>query len=722
MLENESVKTAIPEPPLPLKKNFRKTILFTFLASILTPLIVFLAMETGMRSTGYGYRTSFFLKQEIAQRSVYVNNPEYELRFCPKFLLRKSNPFVMPLTKEKNTIRIFILGSSAALGDPNPSFGFGRILEKMLHARYPQIRFEIINTAMTAINSHAVLPIASECLTKQPDLFVLYMGNNEVAGPFGAGSVVTPYASNLFFIRAQLSLLNWKVGQWIQNLTDRPDSNAAQPQQGKDMEVFSEKNYVRFDDPRLQNVYSHFQSNLDAIVSECVKAGVPLLICTLGTNLKDFPPLASLHDPQLSGDRLNTWNALYQKGIEAENEKRFSDATDFFLHAETIDARYAELNYRLGRCALQQENYQAAKEYFLRARDMDAFRFRADTEINRILRTSASNRETTRIYSVDVENILEASSENQIPGGDLFYKHVYLTFHGNYLVARSLLDAIESALPESSLPEPRADILTERDAKERLAYTLWDRYQSLKAIVLQTSAYPFTEQIDHAEHLQQMKAETGAMEKIMTFHLIHQHKSQYQKALDESPSDWQLHYNFGRLLMAAKFQIEAVTQFTIVTQSIPHHPEAFFDLGVAYLESGDYKNAIEYFQQTLTMQPDYIDADYNIAISLSKLDKNDEALQKYQQIVQRDPVYENAYYQMGSIRFQKQEWDLAEQDFAKVVELNPQSNDALISIGLIQGKRGDFQKALEWFEKAQTNNPDDPTIQRYVRAAQQKLK
>jgi len=41
------------------------------------------------------------------------------------------------------------------------------------------------------------LEIAKDCAHHQADLFILYLGNNEVVGPYGAGTVFTPLSSNL---------------------------------------------------------------------------------------------------------------------------------------------------------------------------------------------------------------------------------------------------------------------------------------------------------------------------------------------------------------------------------------------------------------------------------------------------------------------------------------------------------------------------------------------
>ena len=70
---------------------------------------------------------------------------------------------VMPATKSPDTCRIFIFGESAAMGDPRPNYGAGCYLDVLLSERFPQSKFELINTSTTAINSHVILPIAQEC-------------------------------------------------------------------------------------------------------------------------------------------------------------------------------------------------------------------------------------------------------------------------------------------------------------------------------------------------------------------------------------------------------------------------------------------------------------------------------------------------------------------------------------------------------------------------------
>ncbi|MCX8107998.1 MAG: hypothetical protein N3G20_04265, partial [Verrucomicrobiae bacterium] len=120
-------------------------------------------LEAGLRLIGYGYPTRFFLHHNAVGRSNVVENQWFAKRFMPPTLARRPEPMVVPVTKPPNTCRIFVFGESAAIGDPAPAFGFSRILEVLLRERYPSTRFEVINVAFTAINSHVLREIARDC-------------------------------------------------------------------------------------------------------------------------------------------------------------------------------------------------------------------------------------------------------------------------------------------------------------------------------------------------------------------------------------------------------------------------------------------------------------------------------------------------------------------------------------------------------------------------------
>ena len=181
----EIQKAEVPKPPPPGVQPARGRWLFRLTAMVVTPLLFFGLLEAGLRIGGYGYPTNFFVGPDA--NGAYTPNTWFGWRFFPETLYRKPAHSLVS-AKPAGTIRIFVLGSSAAFGVPDPSFSFGRILEVMLGQRYPDVKFEVVNAAMAAINSHVVLDIARDCATHEPDLFVVYMGNNEVIGPYGPGT------------------------------------------------------------------------------------------------------------------------------------------------------------------------------------------------------------------------------------------------------------------------------------------------------------------------------------------------------------------------------------------------------------------------------------------------------------------------------------------------------------------------------------------------------
>ena len=161
-----------------------------------------LGAELVLRFVGFGYDTTYFQRADGAD--VYTRNLKYGWRFFPRSMATTPEVFRVPVDKPEDTYRVFVMGGSAALGTPDAAYGVARVLQAMVDELYPEGRIQVVNTAMAAINSHVVLEIASECAELDPDLFVVYLGNNEVIGPFGAGTIFAGYSASRQSIRTGL--------------------------------------------------------------------------------------------------------------------------------------------------------------------------------------------------------------------------------------------------------------------------------------------------------------------------------------------------------------------------------------------------------------------------------------------------------------------------------------------------------------------------------------
>ena len=88
----------------------------------------------------------------------------------------------------------------------------------LLRERYPGTDFQVICVALTAIDSSTILPIARECARHQGDLWLIYMGNNEMVGPFGAETSYGFRAPSLGVIRTILAIKSTRIGELLDNL------------------------------------------------------------------------------------------------------------------------------------------------------------------------------------------------------------------------------------------------------------------------------------------------------------------------------------------------------------------------------------------------------------------------------------------------------------------------------------------------------------------------
>ncbi len=250
------------------------------LLAVLAPLLVVGLVEAVLRWTGSGYPTSFLVPHPREGRPVYVDNAFFGYRFFPPRMTRLSAPIVLEKVKKPGVLRVVVLGESAAMGEPQPEFGLARFLEILLADRPAGQAVEVVNAAMTAINSPVLVEIAHELADFRPDVVVLYLGNNEVVGPYGPGTVLAPGGP---LTRARVLASRLRLASLLRAVAPGPGWSG--------MEMFMERP-VRAGDPRLDAVYARFQENVRRIIRKARAAGAEVVLSTVAVNLRDCAPFA----------------------------------------------------------------------------------------------------------------------------------------------------------------------------------------------------------------------------------------------------------------------------------------------------------------------------------------------------------------------------------------------------------------------------------------------
>jgi tetratricopeptide (TPR) repeat protein len=648
----KSKQTAIP-PAAPRHKW-----LFRLAALVVMPLLALAVLEGALRVAGYGYATGLFEKVRIEGRDWLLNNEQFSLRFFPPELSRWPNPLMMEPEKPAGTCRLFIFGESAAQGDPEPSYGAGRYLEVLLRERYPGVNFEVVNVAITAINSHVIVPIARECAGYQGDLWIVYMGNNEMIGPFGAATVFGAKAPPWPVVRLGLALQTTRVGQLLKNLGQKIEGNTGGPGVWGGLQMFL-GNKLPPDDPRKEIVFKNFQRNLQDILRAGRSGGAAIILNTVVVNLKDCPPFTSV--------------------------------------AAGKTSRPADVEYGEAENLLAHGNVAAAHEEFQKACDDDALPFRADSRINGIIRDAARQMGGPDLVLCDAANSLPEAGK--IPGQETFYEHVHFNFDGNYRLALLWAAQAERLLPGDVKNKAKGGWASQEICEARLGLTDWNRCDVFAAVRQRMERAPLSGQSNNDRRVSDLAARIDRMLHLRDAVAATNARALYNDAIARAPRDYMLHENFGEFLELTGNIKQAALEWRQARELMPRNPFAYLTEGQLLEKQADFSAARDAFQQAVNLHPRYAEAWFE----LGKLDaieaKLEDALKNYQHSAALNPNDAQTYLYMGKVLSLLKRSDESVRSFRRALELDGANWEAHYALGGELGMHGQFAEAKAEFQQ-----------------------
>ncbi|HVT73720.1 MAG TPA: hypothetical protein VHD61_11315 [Lacunisphaera sp.] len=448
---------------------------------------VFAATELVLRLAGFGRPAEFFIPDE--KPGWFRTNPWFTNTFFPPTFGLKPVNFRLPKQKPAGEFRVFVVGESAAMGVPEPGFGLAPQLRAQLQAAWPGRHVAVYNLGLTAINSHAIVPIVRQAAEFAPDAFVIYMGNNEVVGPFGPSSVTTQGVPPRALIKLDLFVRRTRVGQLVQRAIQAIGSAGAGRKEWRGMEMFA-RNAIPAGDPRLAAVYANFAANLHEIVADARAAGAKVVLSTVAVNLRDCAPFASTAGESAS---------------EHDDEVGVAER-ESLVEALQRNPRDAGAHFRLARGEEAAGELAAARRDYLEARDDDALRFRADSRINEIIRTEA-RAAGPGVTLVDAARDMGADAASTVApaGANYFLEHVHLAWAGNQELARLLAAGLAQV---EDTPAPHW--LSSADSAAALGYTEFGHAAVAMSMDRLTMRPPFTSQLTYADARTRLQDEIRA--------------------------------------------------------------------------------------------------------------------------------------------------------------------------------------------------------------------
>jgi tetratricopeptide (TPR) repeat protein len=165
--------------------------------------------------------------------------------------------------------------------------------------------------------------------------------------------------------------------------------------------IISDKD-IPYGSPIYEKGKRQFEANLRAIVSKAARAGVPVVLSDLVCNVRDQKPFSSIET-----DSAGSANRAFRAARALESRKRYKEA-----HAE-----------------------------YLRAKDLDAIRFRASEEFDAVILRTA---EAFNAPVVPMKKLFENAAPNGLVGDALMTDHLHPNVNGYFLMADGFFQTLRN--------------------------------------------------------------------------------------------------------------------------------------------------------------------------------------------------------------------------------------------------------------------------------------
>ena len=240
----------------------KKTPRWFYLVLILLPVVIVIFLELSLRLFNYGRTYDQWIPAGEGRLTL---NPEIAFRyFYNTDRVPSANHNYFDKVKKENSYRVFVMGGSSAAGFPySPNGAFSRYIRKRLELLYPERNIEVVNIAMSAINSYALRDMLPGVLEKQPDLIIIYAGHNEYYGALGVGSVET-LGDTRFIVNTVIWLNRFKTFELLRDLIKSVSGWFSSPvkSDGTLMARMSQRQLIPFNSEKYFSGLNQYEGNL----------------------------------------------------------------------------------------------------------------------------------------------------------------------------------------------------------------------------------------------------------------------------------------------------------------------------------------------------------------------------------------------------------------------------------------------------------------------------
>ncbi|QDT50604.1 TPR repeat-containing protein YrrB [Symmachiella dynata] len=689
------------EKPQKSKKRRRISPLKKVLFSIVATVVFFGAMELMLAAFGVnpitynedpfvGFTSRSPLYEEVQApdgTSIYTTASKK---------LQWFNPQAFPAEKAKGDYRIFCVGGSTTYGRPyNDVTSFAGWLRTYLNAADPSHPWEVINAGGISYASYRVASLMEELVEYQPDLFIIYCGQNEflerrtysqlMATPSAVRETGALVARSRIYASVR-TMLGRGGGAQSSSATNKLPEEVEAILDGS----IGPDDYIRDEEQRTQTI-EHFRFNLERMIEIARSVGARVVMVNPAANERNMSPFKNQHSEGLKPGEVARWQELMKQGATQQQSGDFEEALKSVDQAIAIDPHYAQAHFVRGEILYALKQYPEAKQAFQRAIDEDVCPLRILPEMQTVVKEVAAQFE---VPLVDFQELVETKTETGITGEEWFLDHVHPTIDGYRELALSLLSEMES----QGIVKPRSEWTEEsrKQIDEQVMASIDDQAHGT-ALRNLAKVLSWARKYEEAGRLSQLAA-SKLPEDAETLCMaaydferngqLEQAKKTYEKALLLQPDYAHAHYNLGHVHRRLKKWDLAAKSFQRAIESDPNYPGAHYNLGLAYQELNQLDLAAECFETSISV----------------------------------NEKHPGSWEELGNVRLNQNKIEEAVEHLEKAIQLEPNLASAHNSLGIAFAKSGQMQKAAASFERALAISPQFEAAQQNLQRARNSLK
>jgi tetratricopeptide (TPR) repeat protein len=192
----------------------------------------------------------------------------------------------------------------------------------------------------------------------------------------------------------------------------------------------------------------------------------------------------------------------------------------------------------------------------------------------------------------------------------------------------------------------------------------------------------------------------------------------YLTALPFMPDSPNLRYRLGLAFLRQQNWAQVAVHWEDLIMNHPGHPEAlkmqrdlplvYYNLGLIHQQAGRLDKAIEAYEKTIEVRPDYADAYQNLALIYREQEEFDEAVLAHREVVSLRPKDPAALIGLAGTYVLQDSLDRAIAVYRKVLAIEETRVDVRRGLVMAMIKNGDMEGAFQETNRILKAAPKDP--------------